>query len=419
MTRFLFILSICISCHLFAQANSFASLEETTKELQPYTLMDEWQHEIQTPPLTREILMQSLEAARAYYLNQQKTDGNFKYLLDLSDGKTSDDDNQVRQAGAIWGLSCLNRDFFNEPTRRALLLGFDFFIRNIKTLPTGETVIVYPGEKNLNSGTVALFCLALTDFLAGQDKYLDQNTKDKYRRILFTHLQFLRTMELDDGSWSRAYELSSGIRKPVPSSYYDGEALLAYCKAARLYNRKDLIRRINFALPRLIHRYTVQTWQPDGDQDLTKGFYQWGSMAFAEYVEAGWEPHAKLAADAAMALAWWQIDENQLEAKKANVAYAVEGLAATWRIARMTKREAEEKRLKSVIDNIMGKLILCQYKGPFMQYNPYLMSLKNVVPEAYGGITAAQNSPFVRIDNVQHQVHATLLMLEYLYPETK
>jgi UDP-N-acetylmuramoyl-tripeptide--D-alanyl-D-alanine ligase len=394
-------------------------LEETTKELQPYTLMDAWQHEIQTPPLTREILMQSLEAARAYYLNQQKTDGNFKYLLDLSDGKTSDDDNQVRQAGAIWGLSCLNRDFFNEPTRRALLLGFDFFIRNIKTLPTGETVIVYPGEKNLNSGTVALFCLALTDFLAGQDKYLDQNTKDKYRRILFTHLQFLRTMELDDGSWSRAYELSSGIRKPVPSSYYDGEALLAYCKAARLYNRKDLIRRINFALPRLIHRYTVQTWQPDGDQDLTKGFYQWGSMAFAEYVEAGWEPHAKLAADAAMALAWWQIDENQLEAKKANVAYAVEGLAATWRIARMTKREAEEKRLKSVIDNIMGKLILCQYKGPFMQYNPYLMSLKNVVPEAYGGITAAQNSPFVRIDNVQHQVHATLLMLEYLYPETK
>ena len=419
MTRFLFILSICISCHLFAQANSFASLEETTKELQPYTLMDAWQHEIQTPPLTREILMQSLEAARAYYLNQQKTDGNFKYLLDLSDGKTSDDDNQVRQAGAIWGLSCLNRDFFNEPTRRALLLGFDFFIRNIKTLPTGETVIVYPGEKNLNSGTVALFCLALTDFLAGQDKYLDQNTKDKYRRILFTHLQFLRTMELDDGSWSRAYELSSGIRKPVPSSYYDGEALLAYCKAARLYNRKDLIRRINFALPRLIHRYTVQTWQPDGDQDLTKGFYQWGSMAFAEYVEAGWEPHAKLAADAAMALAWWQIDENQLEAKKANVAYAVEGLAATWRIARMTKREAEEKRLKSVIDNIMGKLILCQYKGPFMQYNPYLMSLKNVVPEAYGGITAAQNSPFVRIDNVQHQVHATLLMLEYLYPENK
>lgn len=419
MTRFLFILSICISCHLFAQANSFTSLEETTKELQPYTLMDAWQHEIQTPPLTREILMQSLEAARAYYLNQQKTDGNFKYLLDLSDGKTSDDDNQVRQAGAIWGLSCLNRDFFNEPTRRALLLGFDFFIRNIKTLPTGETVIVYPGEKNLNSGTVALFCLALTDFLAGQDKYLDQNTKDKYRRILFTHLQFLRTMELDDGSWSRAYELSSGIRKPVPSSYYDGEALLAYCKAARLYNRKDLIRRINFALPRLIHRYTVQTWQPDGDQDLTKGFYQWGSMAFAEYVEAGWEPHAKLAADAAMALAWWQIDENQLEAKKANVAYAVEGLAATWRIARMTKREAEEKRLKSVIDNIMGKLILCQYKGPFMQYNPYLMSLKNVVPEAYGGITAAPNSPFVRIDNVQHQVHATLLMLEYLYPETK
>ncbi len=419
MIRFFFILFALTTCHIFAQANNFVSIEETSNALQPYMKMDFWQQEIKTPPLSREILIQSLEAARAYYLNQQKTEGNFKYLLDISDGQTVDDDNQVRQAGAIWGLACLNRDFFNEPTRRALLLGFDFFIQNIKTLPTGETVIVYPGEKNLNSGTVALFCLALTDFLAGQDKYLDQNTKDKYRRILFTHIGFLRTMELDDGSWSRAYELSSGIRKPVPSSYYDGETLLAYCKVARLYNRKDLIRRINFALPRLIHRYTVQTWQPDGDQDLTKGFYQWGSMAFAEYIEAGWEPHAKLAADAALALAWWQIDENQLESKKANVAYAVEGLASAWKIAKMTGRKEAEDRLKPIIDNIMGKLILCQYKGPFMQYNPYLMSLKNVVPEAYGGITAAQNSPLVRIDNVQHQVHATLLTLKYLYPETK
>ena len=418
MIRFFFILFALITCHIFAQANNFVSIEETSNALQPYMKMDFWQQEIKTPPLSREILIQSLEAARAYYLNQQKTEGNFKYLLDISDGQTADDDNQVRQAGAIWGLACLNRDFFNEPTRRALLLGFDFFIQNIKTLPTGETVIVYPGEKNLNSGTVALFCLALTDFLAGQDKYLDQSTKDKYRRILFTHIGFLRTMELDDGSWSRAYELSSGIRKPVPSSYYDGETLLAYCKVARLYNRKDLIRRINFALPRLIHRYTVQTWQPDGDQDLTKGFYQWGSMAFAEYIDAGWEPHAKLAADAALALAWWQIDENQLESKKANVAYAVEGLASAWKIAKMTGRKEAEDRLKPLIDNIMGKLILCQYKGPFMQYNPYLMSLKNVVPEAYGGITAAQNSPLVRIDNVQHQVHATLLMLKYLYQET-
>ena len=419
MTRFLIILFALFSLHIFAQANTFASIEETTSDLQPYLKMDFWQQEIQTPPLSRGILIQSLEAARAYYLNQQKPEGNFKYLLDLSDGQTADDDNQVRQAGAIWGLACLNRDFFNEPTRRALLMGLDFFIQNVKTLPTGETVIVYPGEKNLNSGTVALFCLALTDFLAGQDKYLDQSTKDKYRRILFTHINFLRTMELDDGSWSRAYELSSGIRKPISSSYYDGETLLAYCKVARLYNRKDLIRRINFALPRLIHRYTVQTWRPDGDQDLTKGFYQWGSMAFAEYIEAGWEPHAKLAADAAMALAWWQIDENQLEAKKANVAYAVEGLAAAWKIAQMTGRKDAEDRLKPVIDNLMGKLILCQYKGPFMQYNPYLMSLKDVVPEAYGGITAAQNSPLVRIDNVQHQVHATLLTLKYLYPEIK
>ncbi|NLG14994.1 MAG: hypothetical protein GX561_12435 [Lentisphaerae bacterium] len=408
---------MALSLISFGQANSFESIEKTSASLQKYLEDGYWKRNAEVPPLTRDILIQSIEAARTFYLNQQKPAGNFTYLLDISTGMVDDDDNQVRQAGALWGLSCLNRDFFNEPTRRAVLLGFDFFINNVKTLPTGETVITYPGEKNLNTGTVALFCLALTDFLAGQDKYLDQNTKDRFRRLLFTHVNFLRSMELDDGSWSRAYELASGIRKPVPSSYYDGEALLAYCKIARQFNRKDLIRRINFALPRLIHRYTVQTWEPDGDQELTKGFYQWGSMSFAEYLEAGWEPHAKLAADAALALAWWQIDDNLIETKRGNVAYAIEGLASAWRCANIIGDKQAQDRLKPLLETIMARLTLCQYKGPLMQYNPYLMGLKNVPEQAYGGITAAPNNPLVRIDNVQHQVHAMLLMLKYLYPE--
>jgi hypothetical protein len=77
--------------------------------------------------ITRDHLITAIEAARVYYLNQQFKEGNFLYAMDLSTGKYYDDDNQVRQAGALWGLSCLNRDRFTENTRRALLAGIDFF----------------------------------------------------------------------------------------------------------------------------------------------------------------------------------------------------------------------------------------------------------------------------------------------------
>ena len=376
-----------------------------------------WDLSTRTPEITRTTLIQAIEMARAYFINHQKTSGNFIYSLDIANGDIIDKDNQVRQAGALWGLSSLNRDRFNEPTRRAVILGIDFFSSNVTTLRTGEKVFSYPNMDHVDTGAVALYCLSIMEFLRGQSKFLDEKTKKKYKDILDMHIEYLRSMELEDGSWGRTTNIIVSLRDTTPSPYYDGEALLAYCKAARYFDRKDLLERINYALPRLARRYTYGAWKTEDGNDLTKGFCQWGSMACAEYVEAGFEPHRQLAADLSYALSKWLLYINQIEYRSGNTAYAVEGLMGSFRVAKALDDKKEMEKFKGASLKIMSNLMTWQYKGPFTKFNPMLSALKTPVKGADGGITYAKNSTMVRIDVVQHQLHAMLLMLEHLFPE--
>lgn len=407
-------LLFCFSLLFAALSHSAPTLEESIKKLAQEKT---WLDKMESPVITRQSLIHAIEMGRSYYLNHQKPEGNFIYALDIENGEIIDKDNQVRQAGALWGLSCLNRDRFNEPTRRAVLLGIDFFESQVQTLPTGEKCFVYPNENAISTGAVALFCLSLTEFLYGQEKYLDEKVKAKYRSILDTHLEFLRSMEMKNGSWARAYDVASGFRENNSSPYYDGEALLAYCKMARYLGYTNLIERINYSLPLLAKKYTVDSWSEGGDVNQTKGFYQWGCMAFAEYGEAAWTPHGALAKDAALALSWWIIHENQLAHRLGNTSYAIEGLIGAWRLTKLTGDTENQKKLGAVIEQIMSKLMTWQYKGPFMKFNEVLSAIKKAPPSADGGITYSKADTMVRIDVQQHQMHAMLLMLKYMFPK--
>ncbi len=380
------------------------------------------------PQITPEALDAALEAARAYYLNQQLVQGNFLYALDIIDNTEDSDDNQVRQAGALWGLSNLNRERFTEDTRRGVLLGLDFWMRNQRMIPSiGTRAISYKGQRVVKTGTVALFCLALVDFLEGQEKYLSEEQRKPYQETLYNNMRFLQSLELADGSWRDAYDAED---PPVPgtpgksSPYYDGESLLAYLTVAKYYAARPqvkapagIMKRVELALPLLLKRYVVESLRPDGNPNLTKGFFQWGLMSCALYCETHTGPDADMAAEAGLALAWWQIFGNRVHVRHGNTGYAIEGLVAAWRIATSRNLTAEAQRLREVIEDVLGRLMTWQVGGPFEHLNPFLQFWKSSIPKrAFGGITAACDNGYVRIDIVQHQVHAMLLARKYLWP---
>ncbi|MBR0459657.1 MAG: hypothetical protein IJJ26_10515 [Victivallales bacterium] len=401
---------------LFAIA---AHAEESLQDaLHRYADQAQWTKRHELPTLTRADLIRSIELARAYFLNQQKPEGNFVYALDLLEGDVGGKDNSIRQSGALWALACLCRDRFNEPTRRAVFLGIDFHARTVKDLPTaGLKCTVYPGFKDISTGAVALQALAILEFLRGQEPYMDDQVKSNFRQFLDLLIRYLQNMEQPDGSWARGYAVSTGVRDLESSPYYDGEALLCYVKAARYMGYSQLLPRIRAAIPRLLQKYTIQCWEKTFDDAPTKGFYQWASMAFAEYLEAGWKEHASLIHDATLALAWWMIYENDIEHRVGNTGYALEGLVGAWQVATLSGEKEIAEQLKSVILRVLTNLMPLQYKGPYMKYNPLLSSLPKVPDNAIGGIVSSRQDSIVRIDIHQHQTHAMLMVLQYMMPK--
>lgn len=401
-------------------------------QLSHYATMANWRYETEARPvITGEALDDAIEAAGMYIMNQQTPDGNFRYAFDFVSGMEDENDNQVRQAGVLWSVCNLNREQFTEARRRSALLGLDFFMRNQRGLPDTKVIVTtYQAQPVIKTGTVALFCLALTDFLTGQERYLSEGQRKPYLTALENNLRFLQFQELESGSWREEYDLN-GPRLPEEfapiSPYFDGESLLAYIVAAKYYRDRPTLKapipleeRIAAALPKLIQKYTVECFVAGGDTTFTKGFFQWGCMscALASSLFSSEEALKKICLEGCLALAWWQIYENRLDTKNGNTGYAIEGLVSAYVLAKRAGLEAESKALREAIDGTLSRLMTWQVGGPFEDFNPFLKTWKDKMPErVFGGVTSTATSGYIRIDIVQHQLHAMMLARKYIYTE--
>ena len=396
---------------------SCVSAEEWRERVRHFADESAWTKQDHYPELTRNALIDSIEAARVYLLNQQKPEGNFRYEYDIVLGRFIEDDNAVRQAGTLWSLASLVRDRPTQATRNSVVRGLDFFFRWSRPLALGRVAPVYPETRTVKTGTVALVSLALIDFMRGQEVFMNTAGRGFYDSWLTKYLDYLTAMELETGSWGGLYDMDLEKRIAKSSPYYDGECLLAYCRAARYSGRDELIPRLESIAPLLAEKYTVEAWKEDVDSDETKGFFQWGAMAFAEYAAAGWKD-ADTIAETAYALAWWCIHEHRIEIRNGNTGYAVEGLLAVEKLARDRGDTDVADRLAHVSSNILSRLITWQFGGPFEDANPFFKEHKEQL-RAFGGIMNRRNSGIIRIDVVQHQLHAMLMALNQLFPEEK
>ena len=188
------------------------------------------------------------------------------------------------------------------------------------------------------------------------------------------------------------------------------------CKAAKYLNRTDLIPVIEKAAAAMAPKYTVRAWEDEPDSNLTKGFYQWSSMSFWEYQDAGWYD-AQAYADTTLALAWWMIFTHDTLRRTRNTGYAYEGLIHAYRIARDRGYRDAVNRLRYTIDRGMYKLTAMQVGGPLARKNKFLRRNPTKDPLAVGGVMNGMSAPGLRIDVTQHQMHAVILALQHVYPE--
>ncbi|MCB1155116.1 hypothetical protein KDL45_15775, partial [bacterium] len=260
-----------------------------------------------------------------------------------------------------------------------------------------------------------LVALALIESLRS-DYAIPDDLRADWNAKLDGYLAFLQAMQLDNGHISRGFNTLTKTSSRGYSPYYDGESLLAMVKAAKYLDRKSLVPTIEKAARAMAETYTVKAWAKNRDSDQTKGFYQWGSMSFEEYGGAGWKD-ADLYEDITLVLGWWMIHTHQTLRRTRNTAYAHEGIASAYAIAKRRENKAAMNDLGFAIDYGLSKLISWQVEGPLIKENRFLQAHRTDDPIAVGGVMNHRSEAPLRIDVTQHQSHALLLALQHLYSD--
>ncbi len=377
-----------------------------------------------TLKLNRDILQKSFLLGTDFLLKYQFPEGNFRYQYDWLAKTWKKGDNQVRQTGALWGLALCHRYQPSEKTKAGLLKGFEFWFERTISGPEDTLTVKYKNDKRTSTGTVALLALAIIEYLR-VEKEIPAEFEQKLKTHLKGYLGFLKWMQLPNGQFASKYSVSGKSKNDDSSPYFDGETLLCLVKAARYLGYGELVPVIEKAARGTAETYTIRAWAEDEDSNRTKGFYQWGSMAFVEYYDAKWKDY-ELYGDVTLALGWWMIHTHETLERRLNTSYALEGLISAYRIAQKRADIKAATDLLYVIDRMLYKLTSWQINGPLADKNEFLTETPTQDEWAHGGVmnkakpakrpkrTTTYHE--LRVDVTQHQMHAVTLALRYVYP---
>ncbi len=360
--------------------------------------------------LTRGLLEQSLELGTHFLLNNQREPGNFTYEYDFVKKRFNPNDNQVRQAGALWGLALINQFEPSGEVEAALIKGLNFFREHSIDTNYGGKFIVYPGARKGATGTVALITLSLIEFLNSRSG-LSSALREFYRAELDAYIRFLLSLRLENGQFFSTYNLSTGKGIDKPSPYYDGESLLALVKAAKYAGYTVLENKIKTSAQSMYEVNIVHALEKHPDSNTTKGFFQWSSMAFYELYTSGWDDTEKYG-ERIIDLSHWMIDVHRTLRRTKNTGYAYEGIIHAWETARLVNDTTSARKFSRVIDRGLYKLTTWQVGHPTQ--NEYLQQYPTNDRYAVGGVLNHSSEPFLRTDVTQHQMHAVILGLKFL-----
>ena len=363
--------------------------------------------------LNYELLSQSIKLGTKNLINNQKPEGNFNYAYNFITKELIADDSQVRQAGALWGLALIYNDKPTLEVEAAIQKGLDYFISNSRETADGAMYVTYPGAEYGKTGTTALIALTLIDYLRTGD---NEKAKEKYKTYLDKYIKFIPTLIKKNGHIYGCYAFEDGKGYGDPSPYFEGESLLAMIKACKYMGYESLKPIILKTADELYKDNVEKALGKDPDSPITKGFYQWSTMAYYEIYTTKWKGTKKYAIRI-LKLAHWMIFTHNTLSRKRNTGYAYEGLVHAWEIANITNDKKAIEQIKTVIDEGLYKLITWQVGSPIE--NSYLQEHNISDPLAVGGVMNGKDDPVLRIDVTQHQIHAEILAKRYVFKNAK
>lgn len=362
--------------------------------------------------VTKAELEKSIDLGARYIVAHQRPAGNFDYEYDWKTKQYSTEDSSPRQAGALWGVSLLLAFRPSPALRETAKRGIAYFDDRSRTTRSGGRYPVYQGDGDAadgdkgGMGMAALVTLGIVDYVRtlppGEERTRLTARANEY-------LAFLASSIKSDGTWPGDYRYDTGEGVGAHSPYSDGETLLALVVAMKYLGRDDLRPVIEKAAAEG-HKVNVdEALAKSRDSATTKGYYQWSSMAYYELSTSPMGGPTAPYGGWLLALADWIIDVHQVGDRARNTGYAYEGIVSAYAWAKEIKDPRTEKYF-CAIHHGLGNLMAWQIGHPRAAALGGEGDAK-----AVGGVQNHASEAPLRIDVVQHQMHATILAFEHLF----
>ena len=360
--------------------------------------------------LTASVCSEALDLGLRFMLAQVRADGRITYEVPLRPGPAEESHHQVREAGGLWGLSLyLDRPTLQPDQRGAIWQALQAGLERLKAHSVcehGRRRPLPPKEPDGALGTAALLGLALVEMLTQPDC----PARTERQQLLQEILSFILSCRQTSGRYHSRYELSSGRPLEEPNPYFDGEVCLLLAKASRQLGMNGYAVPASVAADAMFESYAERAIDRRVLSDDCKGFYQWGSMAMTELHHL--QPHDQRWSERVLAMADWILEVHQVLSRKRNTGYAFEGLISAFHLSSLQGDQGMQRRLHQAIDRGLARLCTWQV-GSSLQCEA-LQRLHPVNPQAIGGVLGGRNDTSIRIDTVQHQMHALLLAERHL-----
>lgn len=354
--------------------------------------------------VTPESLDQSIARLAEYMAYRQLDTGLFAYQYEPGRDRYSDEQNLVRQVGAVVAMSVHAKSHGKSASLAAADLGIRYHLQGLADLPDGDdaTFIATADDRN-KLGVTALLCLAMAQHPAAQ-RFQEQ------RRGLVNGILWLQR---PTGLFLTAFPPALSVNA---QEYFPGEALLAM---AVDYSHKPTAR----VLDAFHHAITFYREYFRGTR--SPAFVPWQVQAYAIMAR-----HSKREdyADYVFELTDW-LAEKQLTRSncpwpemwggiaaygegRAGVATAsyLEGFAEALALARFVGDAERAKRYETVVRRAARFVMQLQVRPA----ETYFMRSPQ---DAVGGIRTTPSLNLLRIDHCQHALIGLIKARQVLYPD--
>ncbi len=352
-------------------------------------------------PLTEPQLKGVIQQGVKWLKNSQEKNGHFRYEYMPFWDRYVNDDNIVRQTGALYVLGevAIKSDSFDLKRNMERALGYLVDNSADSTFNGYEFRCLLRTAQSCNLGGTSLGLVGVLDLVT---KY--PNLEDDYKPLIEDYKNFIMAMKIPDKGFRGAYHLDKE-QSDSESPFSNGEALLALVRYY-LYEPSDDVKKvIDESLEYFIATYS-EKWDPN--------FYLWGMAAIKDYYKLF--PRQEYF-DFVKDYTKWRIagQKDQRKTSHNKCAY-IEGVISAYSVLNPSSSLAENESYLEEINFWLKKSSKLQIKKAdvlTVNFNEGIPKFSRILKpaRAVGGFLTDENEPFQRIDFTQHCLSSYLQKL--------